>query len=205
MQIEHLHVSTLIPYANNAREHSEEQVSQIAASIKEFKFNNPVLVDKTHGIVAGHGRVLAAKKLGLETVPCIRLDHLSEAEKKAYIIADNKIADNSEFNKTTLIKEIQQLSVQDIDLSVLGFTDIEILPMVDPNIVIDPLSEWKDMPEYDQKSLKSYKSIIVHFETKQDMVNFAKNNAKKVTETTKFIWFPEQEEFTTKDREYQTE
>ena len=109
MQIEHLHVSTLIPYVNNAREHSEEQVDQIAASIKKFKFNNPVLVDKEHGIIAGHGRVLAAMRLGLETVPCIRLDHLSEVEKKAYIIADNKLALNAGWAEEMLNKALLRL------------------------------------------------------------------------------------------------
>ena len=106
MQIEKVAIESLIPYVNNAREHSEEQVDQIAASIKKFKFNNPVLIDQTSGILAGHGRVLAAKKLGLKTVPCIKLDHLSDAEKKAYIIADNKIATNSTYNNTILGLEI---------------------------------------------------------------------------------------------------
>ena len=126
MQIEHLHVKTLIPYVNNAREHSEEQVDQIAASIKKFKFNNPVLVDKTHGIIAGHGRVLAAMRLGLETVPCIRLDHLSEAEKKAYIIADNKIALNSAWNNQILFKELKDLQDLGIDFEITGFNKLDI-------------------------------------------------------------------------------
>ena len=144
MQIEHLHVSTLIPYANNAREHSEEQVDQIAASIDKFKFNNPVLVDKTHGIVAGHGRVLAAKKLGLETVPCIKLDHLSEAEKKAYIIADNKIATNSTYNNTILGLEIESLQDSGIDLNILGFNDKELNMLSNP---IKGLTDDDAVPE----------------------------------------------------------
>lgn len=126
MQIEQLAVSTLIPYVNNAREHSEEQVDQIADSIKKFKFNNPVLVDKTHGIVAGHGRVLAAKKLGLETVPCIRLDHLSELEKKAYIIADNKIAEMSYWNYDVLGAELEEIGKLNFEIEKIGFEPLEL-------------------------------------------------------------------------------
>ncbi len=92
MKIEQIATSKLIPYANNARTHSETQVAQIAGSIRQFGFNNPVLVDESDTIIAGHGRVLAARMLELEKVPCIRLTHLTESQRKAYIIADNKIA-----------------------------------------------------------------------------------------------------------------
>ncbi len=85
----------LIPYVNNSRTHSDEQVSQVAASIKEFGFTNPILVDADNGIIAGHGRLMAAKKLGLQEVPTIELGHLSDAQKKAYVIADNKLALNA--------------------------------------------------------------------------------------------------------------
>ena len=88
-------VETLIPYARNARTHSDAQVAQIAGSIKEFGFCNPVLIDKDGGIIAGHGRVLAAQKLGLKVVPTITLGHLSETQNRAYILADNKLALNA--------------------------------------------------------------------------------------------------------------
>ena len=203
MQIEHLHVSTLIPYINNAREHSKEQINQIAASIKEFGFNNAILVDENLGIIAGHGRVMAAKKLGIDKVPCVRLKHLTETQKKAFIIADNKLADNSEFNKITLIEEIQKLAITDIDLSILGFKDMEILPMIDSNVVLDPMAEWKNMPDYNQEKLHPKKSLLVHFETEHDFEQFFILIGRKHTDKTKFIWWPEQEEFTTKDKEYQ--
>ncbi|MCP4790158.1 MAG: ParB N-terminal domain-containing protein, partial [Gammaproteobacteria bacterium] len=88
-------VADLIPYANNSRTHSEEQINQVAASIKEFKFTNPVLIDEDGGIVAGHGRVMAAKKLKLKEVPCIVLAGLTDAQRKAYVIADNQLALNA--------------------------------------------------------------------------------------------------------------
>src|SRR6188474_3475151 len=95
LRIESRPVTSLIPYARNARTHSDEQVAQIAASIREFGFTNPVLVDGDNGIIAGHGRVLAARKLGMTTVPVIELAGMSEAQKRAYIIADNKLALNA--------------------------------------------------------------------------------------------------------------
>ena len=96
MQVSQTSLSELIPYINNSRTHSDQQVSQIAASIKEFGFNNPILIDGDNGIIAGHGRVLAAQKLELEKVPTIELSHLTETQRKAYIIADNKLALNAD-------------------------------------------------------------------------------------------------------------
>lgn len=102
-------VNDLIPYANNARTHSEEQVNQIASSIKEFGFNNPILVDEQGGVIAGHGRLKAAKKLGLKVVPTIELSGLSDPQKKAFILADNRIALNSGWDIDLLRIELQEL------------------------------------------------------------------------------------------------
>src|SRR6202041_1709607 len=102
-------VDKLIPYAKNPRTHSAAQVAQIAASIAEFGFNNPILVDTKAGIIAGHGRLLAARKLGLTEVPVIVLDHLSEAQKRAYVIADNKLAENAGWDDDMLRIEIEAL------------------------------------------------------------------------------------------------
>ena len=125
-QIEQVKLDLLIPYVNNSRTHSEEQISQIASSIKEFGFTNPVLVDNQNGIIAGHGRVLASKKLGLKTVPCIRLSNLSEAQKKAYIIADNKLALNAGWDNELL--KIELTSIEDLGLSkdITGFVPDEL-------------------------------------------------------------------------------
>ena len=111
----------LIPYINNARTHSDSQVSQIAASIKEFDFNNPVLSDGKNGIISGHGRILAAKKLGLETVPVIELSHLSEIQKRAYILAENKLAENAGWDDELVQVELEALSAEDFDISLTGF------------------------------------------------------------------------------------
>ena len=128
LQIEHRQTGDLNPYKNNARTHSDKQISQIAASIKQFGFNNPVLIDKDDVIIAGHGRVLAAKELSLETVPTIRLEHLSEAEKRAYIIADNRLAEKAGWDQDTLAIELQNLTQieLDFDVSITGFELPEI-------------------------------------------------------------------------------
>lgn len=102
-------VKELVPYARNSRTHSDEQVAQIMASIKEFGFTNPVLTDGANGIIAGHGRVMASQRLGMDEVPTIELSHLTEAQKKAYIIADNKLALNSGWDEEMLAIEIQEL------------------------------------------------------------------------------------------------
>lgn len=120
-QIEHLAVSSLVPYARNSRTHSDSQVAQIAASIKEFGFCNPVLVDKNGGIIAGHGRVMAATQLGLETIPCLRLSHLTETQRRAYVIADNQIALNSEWDQEVLALELADLGELEFDVDMLGF------------------------------------------------------------------------------------
>ena len=116
----------LIPYARNPRTHSDAQVAQIAASIAEFGFNNPILVDTKAGIIAGHGRLLAARKLRLAEVPVIVLDHLTEAQKRAYIIADNQLALNAGWDDELLRGELAALQEEDFDLSLIGFEDEEL-------------------------------------------------------------------------------
>jgi ParB-like chromosome segregation protein Spo0J len=111
----------LIPYARNPRNHSDAQVAQIAGSIKEFGWTNPVLVDGANGIVAGHGRVLAARKLGLDRVPVIELAHMSEAQKRAYILADNQLAANAGWDEELLRLELADLSELGFDLGLVGF------------------------------------------------------------------------------------
>lgn len=119
-------VSDLVPFARNARTHSDAQVAKIAGSIREFGFNNPVLVDAKSGIIAGHGRVLAARKLGLERVPVIALSHLSEAQKRAYILADNRLAEQAGWDRELLGLELADLSELGIDLGDIGFEGAEL-------------------------------------------------------------------------------
>jgi ParB-like chromosome segregation protein Spo0J len=132
MKIEQLPTADLIPYARNTRTHSPEQVAQIAGSIREFGFTNPILIDAENGIIAGHGRVMAASKLGLAKVPCIRLAHLTDTQKRAYIIADNKLALNAGWDEEMLGLELADLREADFDLDVLGFDNFAIEQFLNP-------------------------------------------------------------------------
>lgn len=125
-QIEYVSVDKLIPFAKNSRTHDDAQVAQIAASIREFGFTNPVLIDEASGIIAGHGRVMAARKLKLDEVPCIRLSHLTDAQKRAYVIADNKLALNAGWDDAMLKLELADLKALDFDLDLTGFDSDEI-------------------------------------------------------------------------------
>jgi len=137
---------SLIPYAGNSRTHSDEQVRQIAASIKEFGFNNPVLIDEANGIIAGHGRVLAAAKLQLKEVPTICLKHLSDAQRRAYVIADNKLAMNAGWDEEALAAEIARLSEEDFDIDLLGFNTDELDALLNDEPT-EGLTDEDEVPE----------------------------------------------------------
>jgi DNA modification methylase len=143
--IEVLPLVKLVPYARNARTHSEAQVAQIAGSIREFGFTNPVLIDAADGIIAGHGRVMAARALGLSDVPCIRLAHLTETQRRAYVLADNRIALNSGWDADMLALEVDSLIGDDFDLSLLGFDDAELAALL--NQPTDGLTDPDEVPE----------------------------------------------------------
>ena len=138
-------VEALIPYARNARTHSEAQVALIAGSIREFGFNNPVLVDGESGIIAGHGRVLAAQKLGLDRVPAIELAHLSAAQKRAYILADNRLAEQAGWDRELLGLELADLDGLGVDLADLGFDGAELDALLG-NGAADPREEETPAP-----------------------------------------------------------
>jgi ParB-like chromosome segregation protein Spo0J len=144
----------LRPYERNARTHSREQLAQIAASIQEFGFTNPILVDGTDGILAGHGRLAAAKDMGLKEVPVIVLDHLSPEQRRAYVIADNQLALNAGWDTDLLQQEVAALNLADFDLGLLGFDDDRIAALLDPDgIGQDEPPTGADDPgkEYQQK------------------------------------------------------
>lgn len=158
LQVEYRPLDALVPYANNARTHSDEQVAQIAASIAEFGFVNPVLVNERGVIIAGHGRLAAARMLGMSEVPVIELAHLTEAQRKALIIADNRIALNAGWDDELLKLELESLKAEDFDLDILGFdpTEIDDLLFGDeeddsgdddavPEAPEDPVSEFGDV------------------------------------------------------------
>ena len=123
MQIESVPVSDLKEYEKNSRTHSDDQVAKIAASVEEFGFTNPILIDESNGVIAGHGRLQAAKRINMGEVPCIRLAHLSESQKRAYVIADNKIAESGGWDDEMLKMEIMELAQDDYDLKLTGYDE----------------------------------------------------------------------------------
>ena len=125
-RFEKVDIDRLVPYARNARTHSKEQIIQLRASLREFGFVNPVIVDKNLNIIAGHGRILAAKEEGVTEVPCVFVEHLTEAQKRAYILADNRLALNAGWDEEMLSVEIADLQAEDFDVSLLGFDDTEL-------------------------------------------------------------------------------
>ena len=146
MQVEQISIETLIPYVNNARTHSDAQVAQIAASIKEFGFNNPVLIADDNSIIAGHGRVMAARKLGKDTVPAVRLSHLTEMQRKAYILADNKLALNADWDNNLLAIELADLKDLGFDTDLTGFSADEIAALM-PVELTEGLTDEDEVPE----------------------------------------------------------
>ena len=139
--------SALLPYARNSRTHSDQQVAQVAASIKEFGFTNPILVDEENMIIAGHGRLLAAQKLGLEQVPTITLKYMTEAQKKAYVIADNKLALNAGWDEELLALEIAELDGLNFDLELTGFDTKELDHLLGEANKTDGFTDPDDVPE----------------------------------------------------------
>lgn len=132
LHIQRRQVSALIPYIRNARTHSPEQIAQIAASIREFGWTNPILVDGHNGVIAGHGRLLAARQLGFDEVPVIELAHLNDTQRRAYVLADNRLAENAGWDTELLRLELGELQLMDIDLGLLGFGDAELQDLLAP-------------------------------------------------------------------------
>ena len=185
MKITQKKVTELIPYVKNSRTHSDEQVAQIAASIKEFGWTNPILVDGQNGIIAGHGRLLAARKLGFKDVPTIELANLTEIQKKAYIIADNRLALNAGWDNEMLALELGELGDLGFDLDLTGFSADEIADLLSPEEEDDskyskkidapvyeptgdcpPIVELYDKAKYEELTAKIYQDDSIDSEIK---------------------------------------
>lgn len=146
--IEYVATDKLTPYARNSRTHSPQQVKQIAASIKEFGFTNPVLIDADNGIIAGHGRVMAAEHLKLSEVPCIRLGYLTETQKRAYVIADNKLALNAAWDDEMLKLELDELHALDFNMELIGFDAAELESAMEINADVESSAKEIDVDDF---------------------------------------------------------
>lgn len=137
-------VSELVPYARNARTHSAAQIVQLQASIREFGFVNPVLIDGENNIIAGHGRVLAAQAEGMTDIPCVLVEHLSDTQRRAYILADNRLAEMSDWDMDMVSQELQKLNDDNFDLTLTGFDDADM--EMEPPDPVDLSNEEDDEP-----------------------------------------------------------
>lgn len=150
-----VNIDLLIPYARNSRTHSEEQIAKIAESIKEFGFLNPVIVGKDNDIIAGHGRVMAAKKAGLKELPIIEANHLTDVQRRAYVIADNRLALDSGWNNELLRLEISEIANLNFDVDLLGFNEKEFSVLFD---------DFKDVAIDDEIEHENKKKIFIECE-----------------------------------------
>ena len=151
MEIVYKKINELKPYENNSRTHDESQIKQICESIKEYGWTNPVLIDEKGMIIAGHGRVEGGKKLDIKEVPCIVLSGLTEAQKKAYVIADNKMALNAGWNEELLKTELENLKELDFDLELTGFSKKELDKLFDEINESNPYTSKTEIPQYEIK------------------------------------------------------
>lgn len=197
-------VEELTRFDRNARTHSEAQVAQIAASIEEFGFTNPVLIDESNTILAGEGRVLAAKKLNRDRVPCVVIAGLSDAQKAAYVIADNKLGLNSDWNLDVLRDEVLRLTDLKVDLDLTGLHQLEIKGLFDdgdddiaaivnktPKAKVDSV-DWSGMPQFKQNDNSPFRTLLVHFGDQAAVDDFMALVGQQLTDKTKFIWHPKQ-------------
>lgn len=175
---ENVPINQLKPYKNNARTHSEKQVEKIANSIQEFGFINPVLIDSDYGIIAGHGRVKGAEKLGMEEVPCLFVEDLTEEQKRAYIIADNKLALDAGWDYELLQVELDELDNLNFDFTLTGFDDLELddesLFSMDDLTEVDGYNEHEDNREYFTKTftfpIEKKNQIICYLKVHQNEI-----------------------------------
>ena len=188
LEIQYKNINDLIPYARNSRTHNDAQVAQIAASIKEFGWTNPVLMDGDNGIIAGHGRVLAARKLGHKEIPTIELSHMTDIQKQAYVIADNKLALNAGWDEEILGLEIQDLKDAGFDIELLGFDADELKDTISG--YLDELSENYsrkiEAPIYTPKGEKPI-SASLYDETKTTELKLEISKANLPVDIEKFL------------------
>jgi hypothetical protein len=186
-QVERRDLASLIPYARNARLHDEAQVARLADSIKQWGWTIPVLVDEHDEVIAGHGRIMAAQKIGIESVPVMVARGWSPAQVKAYRLADNKLNELSSWDAALLTVELAELN--DLGLAALsGFSAIELDSLL--TSASDPEENWQGMPEVAQGNAEAYRSMMVHFVDEEAVRQFAQLIGQVIRDRQKYLWFP---------------
>jgi len=196
-------LSSLKPFKKNARTHAKEQIRRIAGSIEEWGFTIPILIDEEGGIIAGHARALAAEQLNLTEVPVIVASGWTEAQKRAYVLADNQLhITNSGWDGGLLKDELIALEGLDFDLSKIGFSVPELAQWMSAEAVSDPTEEWSGMPAFEQGNQQSYRSVVVHFPDQASVDKFRQLVGQDFSDKAKYIWFPQLERQDVADYRY---
>ena len=202
MKVEQRRIGELKPFARNARQHSPNQVAQLAASMREFGWTMPLLIKPDGELIAGHGRLLAAKDLGLDRVPVIVADGWSDAQCRAYVLADNQLALNASWDNLTLAEEIEGLKLEGFDLQLIGFDDAELSRLfLAPDALTLQRNEWTGMPEFNNGKI-AFRDIILHFKDEAAVIAFGELLKQDIGENTKSLWFPAQPREIGADKRY---
>ena len=208
MEIEIVPLSEILPYEQNPRK-NDRAVDVVVKSIKEFGFRNPIMLDKDNVIVAGHTRARAAHKLGLQEVPIIRIEGLTPAQIRAYRIMDNKSQEHSYWDYPLLKKEIFELKKLNVDLGLTGFTidEVEFFNPDTDKSANNPYEEWRKSGalEYGNEDKTGYKTILLHFNTPEDVKEFSELVNQTITDRTRYLWYPKQPGDSVKDIQYEEE
>jgi hypothetical protein len=181
-------LTALRPWENNPRTHSAQQIEQLRASIREFGFTNPILIDESCSVIAGHGRLAAAKLEGIVDLPAIELRGLTKAQKRALVIADNQLALKSQWNVELLTFELEALKAADFDLSLVGFEPFELNELL--SAASDPNAEWRGMPGFSQQDQLGFRTLVVHFKDAEAVSDFKRLIGQEFTDKARFIWHP---------------
>lgn len=214
MNVQEVPIEVVKPYEKNPRK--KRNIDKVAKSIQEFGFLQPIVVDQENVIVVGHSRYEAAKMLDLKSVPILKIgvgtvENLTDAQIKAYRIADNKLNEYSEWDFGLLHKEFGDLLDVNYDLENLGFGEQELESMItfegntDLYTATDAFNEWKEMPEFDHDNKKPYRTLYVHFYEENEVQKFSKLINQPITDKTKFLYIPPVEKKVMKDKEYDVE
>jgi ParB-like chromosome segregation protein Spo0J len=202
MQIETVDIAAVIPYDNNPR-HNEDAVALVRDSLVQYGWRQPIVVDKDMVVIVGHTRLLAARKLGMTSVPVHVAENLTDAQAKAYRLADNRTGETATWDLDLLKLELDDLGEAGFPLDMTGFNDAEIARAM--TIDMEDLSvedEWQGMPEFDPGDKRAYRTLIVHFHHQQAVDDFLEKTGKQVNDTTRAIWFPEIEIDRVIDKQY---
>jgi hypothetical protein len=181
-------LAELKPWPRNARMHSAAQIEQLRASIREFGFTNPILVDDAGTVIAGHGRIIAAKAEGLTELPAIELRGLTQTQKRALVIADNQLALKAEWNVELLTLELEQLQADEFAMPTLGFEAFELNELLGG--VNDPNAIWQGMPGFEQENQPGFRKLVVHFADAAAVADFKRRIGQDFTDEAVYLWHP---------------